>query len=237
MKKVLIIIAVFTFAISAASAFGQQIPGGTETPTTVQSGPDTVATVPAPVQPKPEGTIRIGVVATKTQLGQEVGAEASEVVRQLWMSYLKGPTIDVVAIEARTPTNVSIEAAQKGCDLVLYSGLSKKTKTSLFGSLVKIAAPVAAGQFQTAGTQNPDGAKNVQQTAAQTGKDAVNNMIASKIGAKEEVALEFNLTTVNGKGSLVKDSCSARAESEGQDVVSTLIEKAAEKVLQAAVKK
>lgn len=237
-------ITILTMAFLTVSALGQDgAPPALETQAPekpeVSAAPE-AQPKPAPpaVQPKLEGTIRIGIVTTKTQLGPDVsGAEASEAVRQLWMSYLKGPTVDVVAIDAKSPTNINAEAKQKECDFVLYSGLVKKTKTSLFGSLVKIAAPVITSQIPGAGdTAGEAVTGRGKQAIANSGKELARNTIASGIGVKDEITLEINLF-VTGGASAVKSSASAKAKSDGEDVFTMLIEQASEKVLQAAVKK
>jgi hypothetical protein len=185
---------------------------------------------------KPAGTIRIGIVTPKAGLGEAASAEIVEGLRTTFTEYLKGPTVDVVAIEAKSASNVAIEAGQKGCDYVLYSSLSKKTKTSLFGSLIKAAVPVVAGQVP-AGSTNQSAMGEAQQAASETGKSVIDNLISAKFGAKDEITLEFTLTTADGKTPVAKGSPSGRAKADGGDIVSALIEQASEKVLQSAIKK
>lgn len=192
------------------------------------------------VAAKPAGTIRIGLAAPKMALGQEAStAEAANAVREALTSYLKGPTVDVVVIDAKSMTNASIEAGQKGCDFILFTGVSKKTKTSLFGSLIKAAVPVVAGQIPLAGsaTQTASSIGQVKQAATEGGKDFVNNAVASKFGAKDEITLDFTLATADAKSAVSKGSSSAKVKADGEDILTALIEQVSEKVLQSVVKK
>ncbi len=216
------------------TAFGQeQVPTEPVAPTQTDS-------TDVNVQPKPQGTIRIGIVAVKTKLGQDdSGQEASEAIRGQWISYLSGPTVEVVAIEARISVQINIEAEQKGCDFVLYSSLSKKSKLSIFGNLIKVVVPVLTSQIPTSGNADPNNSdvNTTQQTVTQAGTDIANNMIAAKTVAKDVITLDFNLMAVNGATPTLKNSLKAKAKSDGEDVFSPLIEQAAGEVLQAAMKK
>lgn len=239
MKITKLFITILTTALLTFSIMGQDgAPPSLENEVPETQAPKKTDSVATEVGSKPPGTIRIGVVTTKTQLGQDVSAaEASEAVRQLWISYLKGPTVDVVAIEAKSPTNINAEAKQKDCDFVLYSGLVKKSKTSLFGSLVKIAAPVITSQLAGMGGTNAEAMSGTAtQEMADSGKELAKNALASKIGARDEITLEINLSATDGT-SVIKSSVSAKAKSGGEDIITTLIEQSTEKVLQAVVKK
>ena len=240
MKNNKIIIAILSLILLAATAFGQEQPTPTpeETPT-----PDAATqTSDAPqAEPKKEGVIRIGLVKSKTQLGANnpAGEDAGETVRQLFASFLVGPTIETVPIEARIPAQINVEAEQKGCDFVLYSSLSKKTKTGIFGNLIKVVVPVLTNQIPTSGNADPNSpdVSTTQQTVTQAGTDIANNLIAAKTTAKDVITLDFNLVAVNGTTPTLKNSLKAKAKSDGEDVFSPLIEQAAGEVLQAAMKK
>ena len=52
----------------------------------------------------------------------------AEPVRQALMSYLKGPMIEVIALEARIPQQIAAEATEKGCAFVLYTDIAQTPK-------------------------------------------------------------------------------------------------------------
>lgn len=218
-------IAIMSIAVFAVAGFGQE-----ETQT------NTVVEPSATVAEKPVGTIRLGVVLPKTSLGEASGVEIAEGIRAKFTEYLKGPTVDVVAIDAKSPSNVNVEATQKGCDFVVYSSFAKKQKTSLFGSLIKIAVPLATSQIPVAASSGEEGTESNQQNSlAKTGVDFVNGTV-SKIGAKDVITLDFAVAAV-GATSASKASISATARKDGEDVFTLLIEQASEKVLSAVIKK
>ncbi len=231
MKNKRIAIAMITLLVLAFTAFGQQIlPQGT-TGTTI-----------VPLEPKKEGVIRIGVVTIKAQVKQDgAGQDMAELIRTRWYSFLDGPTINLIPIEARIPTQINIEARQKECDFVLYSAVSQKSKGSLFGGFLKVAVPVltSAAPAGIPGTTTTSIAQSMRQSIEDGAKNAAKNLAnesASKIKARDEMTLEFNFVKVNATSSTVTNSLKAKAKTDGEDIFSPLIEKAAEQIAEAAIK-
>src|SRR5262245_20991336 len=91
-----------------------------------------------------ETKLTVGVALPRAQLGQPNGANAdvAEPVRQVLMSYLKGPVIEVVTLDARIPVQIAAEAKEKGCAFVLYTDVSQASKGGGLKMLKKLA-PVA----------------------------------------------------------------------------------------------
>jgi hypothetical protein len=242
MKNTKIIIAILALILLAATAFGQEEPTPTPTPEETPTSDVTTQTSDAPQsEPKKEGVIRIGLVKSKMQMGANnpTGEDAGEAVRQIFASLLVGPTVETVSIEARIPSQINIEAEQKGCNFVLYTSLSKKSKTGIFGSLISAVVPVLTNQIPKGENVDPNGSdvNTTQQTVNQAGTDIANNLIAAKTSAKDVITLDFNLVAVGGTASALKNSLKAKAKSDGEDVLLPLIEQAAGEVLQAAMKK
>lgn len=99
--------------------------------------------------------------------------------------------------------------------------------------------PVLTNRIPKGENVDPNGSdvNTTQQTVTQAGMDIANNLIAAKTSAKDVFTLDFNLIAVNGTTPTLKNSLKAKAKSDGEDVLSPLIEKAAEEALQAAMKK
>ncbi len=74
--------------------------------------------------------LTVGVALPRAQLGQPNGtsADVADPVRQALMSYLKGPVIEVIALEARIPVQIAAEAKEKGCAFVLYTDVAQTAK-------------------------------------------------------------------------------------------------------------
>lgn len=190
--------------------------------------------------PKQPGTVRIGVVLTKLQLGPEQSdAAAAAAIRDVVMETLKGPTVEVVVIESRSATNAAIEAAQKDCDYLLFTDVSKKTRKSLIGGIVKAAAPALVGQIPGAGivSESTAGIEKLKHSAADGGKEYVESTLASSFGAKDELSFEFTLVLADGRTVAAKGSSAAKVKSDGENVLTRLIEQNVEKMLLAVMKK
>lgn len=221
MKKHLMTLA-FAILLVPAAIFGQE---GAQNNGTTESG------APAPtVTPKATGTIRIGLAPVRLAIGPDDGthAQVAEGLRVLLADHLKGPTVEVVTLESKTATNMAIECRQKECDALIAASLSKKTRTSLFGSLVQAALPVVANQ---ASASQGSGDKTA---IVDSSKDLVNGVVGSKFGAKDEIVLDLQL--VKGGAGVIKQSFTARPKADGQDVMVQLVEQGSEKVLQTILK-
>lgn len=231
MKNKQIAIVMITLLLLAFTAYGQQ--------TLPQEL--TVATI-VPLEPKKEGVIRIGVVTIKTQIKQDsAGQDIAELIRTRWYSFLNGPTINLIPLDARIPSQINIEAGQKECDYILYSTVSQKSKGSLFGGFLKVAVPILTSAVPdgNGGGATTSIVQSMRQSVQEGAKNAAKNLAnesVSKIKARDEVTLEFNFVKVNATSSTVTNSLKTKAKTDGEDIFSPLIEKAAEQIAEAAIK-
>ena len=239
MKNIRIFIAILTFIwLATAMVFGQDQPTPTPADSTSDVPTQTTPQDTPSVEPKMEGVVRIGLVTPKTQLGQNnSGQETSEPVRQLFASFIKGPTVETVVIEARTPAQINVEAQQKGCDFVLYSSISQKQKTGIFGNLIKIVVPVITSTIPAGDTNAGNGQGDTISGAAQQSGQNMIKAVAESVKAKDVLTLEFSLMTINGNKPIVKNSLKAKAISDGEDVLSPLIEQASATITEAIINK
>jgi len=210
----------------------QQVPGLTPTTTGMI------------LEPKKEGSIRIGVVAIKTQLKQDAtGQDMAEVIRTRWYSFLGGPTTEIIPLDARIPVQANLEAAKKECDYILYSAVSQKAKGSFLGGFIKVAVPVLANAVPVGVPGGSGMAQSTGQTISNSvqegAKDAAKNMAtsaASKIKASDQVTLDYVFVKVNSTESPLTKSLKAKAKADGEDIISPLIEQAATQILGVAIK-
>jgi hypothetical protein len=201
----------------------------------------------APIAPA-EDKLIIGVALPRAQLGQGNGANAdvAEPVRQALISYLKGPVIEVVALEARIPLQINAEAQEKNCAFVLYTDVTQKPKGGGLGLLKKLA-PVAsalpmlggAGNMgaQMAASAATQGIMQASMQAAQ--EDAVANAMAAISGAQKSnvkagdaLTLEYRLVRPGEQEPLKTDRFVGKAKNNGDDVLSPLIESVATVVVE-----
>ena len=154
---------------------------------------------------------------------------------------MNGPAVEVVPIESRVPAQANIEAGQKQCDYILYSAVSQKAKSSLFGSLIGVAIPVLTSSIPTGvgGSTTSTATNSIKNTVQDGAKNAATNMAnqaAASIQAQDQITLEFKCVRVGAPGPLLAGSFKAKAKTDGEDVFSTLIEQASGKILEAALK-
>ncbi|MFZ1699291.1 MAG: hypothetical protein WBO10_17005 [Pyrinomonadaceae bacterium] len=220
----------------SVTTFGQEIQP--------QVQPSPVSSIAGQLEPKQEGVIRIGITTVKTKLRQDaMGQDMAEVTRTRWFSFLAGPTIELIPLNARIPIQINIEARQKDCDLILYSTVSQKTKGSLFGSLVRVVVPIltSAVPAGVGGTTANSIGQSIRNSVQDGAKDAAKNMAnqaAANIKANDHVILEFALVTVGPTASpLLSRSLKTKASVDGEDIFSGLIEEAAAAILETAMKK
>ena len=191
---------------------------------------------------------RICLVLPRAQLGQgSSGADVSEPVRQTMISYLNGPTVELIQLAARIPVQVDAEAQQSACEYVLYTSVVQKKGGGGFGKLLAAAAPLAsvasmmvpgvggmtgnygaimAGQA-VASAASAAAAQNAQQEAM----EAINGASEQNIKKGDEVTLEYQLTKTGVTEPFATHSSSAKAKAKGEDLLSPLIEQTAIDVL------
>lgn len=179
-----------------------------------------------PVGPKKPGTVRIGIFMPQYDLGGPGGPTAGESVRTAEEQFLTGPKIEVIRVSALLPIQATAEAKEKQCDYVLVSSLSqKKSSGGGFGALrtLSAATPVAA-MIPGAGMAGVA----ASQSLAIASSTAV--MASSGVKAKSEVSFEYSLNAADGT-SVLRDAQKTKAKTDGEDVVTPMIQKAATSIV------
>ena len=189
----------------------------------------------AALGPKKPGMIRVGVVTAKTQMGQgSTGYNPGEAIRNSIINFLSSPAIEVTPLASHLPAQIEAEAKQKECDFILYSTVTQKQGGGGFGSFMRKAAPVAAVAGVAATPSSTAGvlAESVATTAVYTAAD-----VASSVKAKDEITFEYKLFPTGSATPRLANTAKAKAKTDGEDVLSPLIEQAAGVVLTEVTKK
>jgi hypothetical protein len=187
---------------------------------------------------------RICLVLPKAQLGQgSSGADVGEPVRQTMISYLNGPTTELIALTARIPIQIDAEAQQAACEYVLYTSVAQKKGGGGFGKLLAAAAPIASvipgvggmtGSYgaMMAGQAVASAASAVAaQNAQQEAMDALTGASEQNIKKGDQVTLEYRLMKAGVEQPFATKSAMAKASANGEDLLSPLIEQTATEVL------
>ena len=181
---------------------------------------------PAAKQP---GVIRIGLSAVKTgAVGDAISAgDLAAAVQNTIISFLKVPNIEVVTLEARLTSAVAAEAQQKECDYVVYATVSHKKGGGGFGGMFGQALGSAIGQTGLGHTGSTAG--NV---AGHIATRAVVNAtsVSANVKSKDEITLDLKLNKADG-GSAIAKVYKVKAKSNGDDIISPVIEQAAEEIV------
>jgi hypothetical protein len=145
-------------------------------------------------------------------------------LRDLVSSFLKGPSLRTVPLEARLADQAMEEAREQGCATVLTITLSRKkggTGGGL-GRLLSGAAGAAAWHLPYGGSL----AKSTAVRSAAIAGTAAASTLASNTTAKDELQLEYRLSAATGSA-LKEGKDSAKAKADGEDLMTPLVERMA----------
>jgi outer membrane lipoprotein SlyB len=212
------------------------------------SGAAPVAT-PQPLGAKAAGKIRIGVAPPEAQVGQgnNAGADYSTPIRNAEVALMNGPAVEVTALDSHIAMQLQAEAQQKQCDYILYSSVAVKHSSSGgFGRFMKMAAPVASmvpmagmggGMGGAVAAQAAGAAASAAAMSAQ--QQAMNQLTGfnGQIKSKDDVTVEYQLVRAGQTSPQLQSSLKGKAKSDGEDVLTPLLQQAAVNVLTEVSKK
>jgi hypothetical protein len=179
--------------------------------------------------PKKPGVIRIGIMPPKAQMTGDNGSQAAEALRNTFASFLNGPSVELVALSSRLGAQAIEEAKQAQCDFVLSSSLTqKKGGGGMFGKALGNIATSAVGHVPGASTAGGAAARSVAISGVYTAAD-----VSRSVKSKDELSLEYRLDSIDGTKPGFSKVEKAKAKSDGEDIFTPLVEKAAEAVFSA----
>lgn len=223
-----------TSAISKSSAGGRvcvsaaAVAAAMIVVTSLLGNPGAVA---AAGEPSPSGSTCIGIVSASVQGVEGSAGDFGASVGDLFVSYLKGPSIQVIQLQARLASQAIEEAKQQSCDHVLTATLTRKRGGSGFGKVMGQAAGSAAWYIPGGGTAKSAIARGVAVATAQ----AVASL-ASTTRAKDEMRLEYRVSSPAGATVVGPKTEKLKAKVDGEDLLTPLVEKASESIVRAIVK-
>ena len=155
-------------------------------------------------------------------------ADAMTAIRDAFSSILSGPGITAVPLQSKLQSLVRDEAKQLNCSFLLLPTFKHVHKTSGGGMLGKAAlGAVQAGSYEVGGSST---ATRVAAGAARGAANQAEWHYAYNVKTKDEMKLSYRLESPTGQV-LADESVTRRAESDGEDVLTPLVQKAAEKVV------
>jgi hypothetical protein len=172
---------------------------------------------------KKEGTIRIGIPTVKAgAVGEGVNApELAGAIQNTLSAYLKGTKIELVPIEAKLASSQAAEIAEKQCDFVLTAIISHKKGGGGFGKMFGSVAPILGAVVPVVGV-----AGIIAGSVAGTAASATSN-----VKPKDEITLDLQINSVKDNASAFAKQYKAKAKKGSEDIISPMIEQAAQEIL------
>jgi len=180
--------------------------------------------------PKAEGTIRIGLVTPRvTSVGSgTMGTNEAVSLRQTISSYLAGSIIETIELRARLDSLALTEGQNRDCDYVLYTTLVRKRAAHTSSSSSNPLSSIMGNMGSGVGSKVP-GSKTVQKVGTQAASAA--GSLASLARANDEVAFEYKLVLIEGAKPVAGKLTRAKVKQDGEDVLSPMIESAAQTIV------
>lgn len=183
--------------------------------------------------PKQAGVVRIGVSVKTGAVGEGItSSDLAAAVQNTLGEYLKGTKVEIVVLDAKLQSLLDNEAKQKDCDFVLTATVSHKKGGGGFGGMFGQAIAQGVGRTGIGHTGSTVG--NVAgQVATQSIVSA--GQASANVKPKDEITLDISMKQTGGAGVLTKQF-KAKAKSAGEDIISPVVEQAAEAIVGAAKK-
>jgi hypothetical protein len=169
----------------------------------------------------------IAIISPTLQGTPGNAAEAANGVRELFASYLSGPSAKVVALEAKLPSQAREEAGEKGCEPLLFITVTRKTSSG-HGILKALGHGAAASSWRLPGGSTA--ASTTASMGAAVGLQAASSMAASTKN-KDEMRLEYRLELANGQVQFGPRTETQTAKTDGEDLLTPVVARAAEAIV------
>jgi hypothetical protein len=172
-----------------------------------------------------EGAERICLAPASVKATPGNAATAADAVRQTFSTFLTGPTLSVAPLTARLESQLRQEARLAGCRFTLLTTVEHRRKSG--SSLLSRAAGSAVqhGAWR-AGAEAGTGVARVAADAAVGAVSATASDWAYAVRTKDELALTYRLEGPDAN-LLAQKKVKRKAESDGEDLLTPLVEQAA----------
>lgn len=187
-------------------------------------------TAAAPAPWHAAAPIQICLAPTTVDAGS-VG-DAAGAVRETFTGFLAGPKFTLTPLEARLESQAREEAKAGNCPYLLLTHVKHTHKQGGGGILGRAAAGAAQQGAWSAGTAIGSVGGRVAAGAAAGAAGAAASNYASSIKSKDELTLSYRLESAGGTALLDK-SDKHKAESDGEDLLTPMVQKAAEAIVSA----
>jgi hypothetical protein len=176
----------------------------------------------------------ICMAPTRVEAGSNAAA-AADAARETFSNYLSGPSLKTSPLQARLEAQVREEAKLAGCPFLLLTTIKHEQKQQGSGVLGRVAAGVVQqGASEVVRGSGSTAGRIVGNAARGAATEAASNY-ASTVRNKDVITLGFKLETADGKV-LIEGRDKRASKADGEDLLSPLVESAAERIFAAAAK-
>jgi hypothetical protein len=177
----------------------------------------------------------ICLAPASVQVAAGKSEEAVQAVREVFVSFLSGPTLKVTPLTSRLASQAKEEARQGHCRYILFVTLTHKKKggSNLFTRAAGDAAGTAVWHIPGGGSAGSAAARSAATSVASTALRGV----SSNVKAKDEMTLDYRLETGEGSAPLLTKSEKLKAKSDGEDLLTPLVEHAASAIANTVTRK
>jgi hypothetical protein len=166
------------------------------------------------------------------QMASGSSADGGTAVRESFASYRSGPTLVVTPLNARLASQAREEAKQASCKCVVYSSMKLERGKSGGGFLGKmIGGAVESSAWELRGAARSTAGRMVANAAASAAAEAARGL-ATNVKTRDELTLDWRLESIDG-AVVAKNNTNAKASSDGQDLLTPMVERAAETIANA----
>lgn len=189
-------------------------------------------TSPTPLPPRP---VTICLAYTVVEVAPGKVSDAADAVRAAFSEYLAGPSIELKSLASKLPSQAAQEARLAGCPFVLYTTLKHVHKTGGGGGIggKLLGGAVQGGSWAAGSAIGSAVGGNAGQVIGGAASGAANaaamTAYTGSVKAKDELTLGIQLKGADGKV-LVERTDNRKAESDGEDLLSPIVEKAADQI-------
>jgi hypothetical protein len=153
--------------------------------------------------------------------------DAANGVRDLIASYLQGPAIKPIVLDAKLPSLAAEEAKQKGCQSLLLTSVHRKSGGGHgFMKALSHAAGTAPWNLPYGGSASSTAARAGTTAALQTV-----SLLAQSTKAKDEISLEYRLQSATGQIEFGPRTERRTAKADGEDLLTPIVTLAAEAIV------
>lgn len=173
-------------------------------------------------------TSRVCLAPTTVEASVGDATTAANAVRDVFTSFLTGPSLHPQALTARLASQVHEEARQASCPYLLLTTLRHEHKRR-GGVLGRMAAGAAQQGVWEAGVSSGSTAGRIAGQAAYGAASQAAYNYAVSVHDKDEITLGYRLESGDGHV-LIEKADKRKAKSDGEDLLTPLVQQAAEAI-------